>query len=403
MTRPTVKIAIILMLASLLASCSTPLFSTPTPTATATVLPTNTPLPTVTPTATPVPYFVSATVLSGNIQAPIILYHRFRESHDNDSVWVKLSTFKEQLQKLYDAGYSLVSLPSWINGTFTVPAGRKPLVFTMDDGVFADQLYISDDGTPAENTAIGILWRFSKDHPDFGFSAAIFCDVGDKYYGDIAAGDWFYVSEGNAWKKKLGQAIAWALENGVEIYSHTYQHVDLSKTTTSDILLQLQMEDNSVRDFLYLAGRQDLNVKLGNMIALPFGIWPATDAGKNVLLQYKNPEGRPVTAIFEAYNATDARFTPSYFASDFDPMALPRTTATNYSIDWVITNKDSVPTAAECKLGPTDESANGDAAKIQALISAAIQSGACPEGVYNVGGLIFVAKDGTVSQYSPEN
>ncbi len=395
MSRTSSKIILILMLASLLASCSSP--TTPAPTAT--TLPTNTPQPTATPTATPVPYYVSATVLSGEIQAPIILYHRFREEHDNDSVWVKLSTFKEQLQKLYDAGYSLVSLPSWIDGTFTVPAGRKPLVFTMDDGVFADQLFIGDDGLPVENCAIGILWRFAKDHPDFGFSAAIFSDVGDKYYADIAAGDWFIVSEGNAWKKKLGEAIAWGLDNGVEIYSHTYQHVDLSKTLPKDILLQLQMEDNTVRQFLYLAGRQDLNEKLGNMIALPYGIWPETQAGKDVLLHYKNPEGLLIQAIFEAYNSVDARFTPSFYSDDFDPMKLPRTTATNYSIDWVVSNKDSVPTALECKLGPTDESAKGDAAKLQTLITTAIQGGACPEGVYNVGGLIFIAKGGLVSQY----
>jgi len=397
MLRTSYKLILILMLAAMLASCSSP---TPEPTATA--VPTNTPLPTAPPTATPIPYYVSATVLSGEIQAPIVLYHRFREEHDNDSVWVKLSTFKEQLQKLYDAGFSLVSLPSWVNGSFSVPVGRKPLVFTMDDGVFADQLYINDDGTPSENTAIGILWRFSKDHPDFGFSAAIFCDVGDKYYGDIASGDWFYVSPGNAWKKKLGQAIAWALDNGVEIYSHTYQHVDLSKTYPSDILLQLQMEDNTVREFLYLAGRSDLYAKLGNMLALPFGIWPETQAGKDVLLHYKNPEGLLIQAIFEAYNSTDARFTPSFFSEGFDPMNLPRTTATNYSIDWVVSNKDSVPTAAECKLGPTDESANGDAAKLQALITAAVQGGSCPEGVYNVGGLIFIAKCGVVSQYVPQ-
>ena len=68
----------------------------------------------------------------------------------------------------------------------------------------------------------------------------------------------------------------------------------------------------------------------------------------------------------------------------------------------MVSNKDSVPTALECKLGPTDESANGDAAKLQTLITAAIQSGACPEGVYNVGGLIFIAKGSLVSQYIPQ-
>jgi hypothetical protein len=91
------------------------------------VPPTITPLPTATPTATPVPYYINAQVWSGNLQVPILIYHQFgNDDHDLTSMWVTQSVFKEQLQKLYDAGFSLISLTSWLDGTFSVPTAENP-------------------------------------------------------------------------------------------------------------------------------------------------------------------------------------------------------------------------------------------------------------------------------------
>jgi len=134
---------------------------------------------------------------------------------------------------------------------------------------------------------------------------------------------------------------------------------------------------------------------------LPFGNWPATPAGMNVLKNYVNPEGKPLSAIEEAYNADEAVMTPSVFSTDFDRMSLPRITATDYSIDWVVSHKDEIPTMASCKLGPTTQDAANDPSTLQALISAAVQSQACPDGVYHVGSLIFVSQNSSVGPYTP--
>lgn len=390
-----------LLILLLLAGCSGGLFAAPTPTPTNTPVPTSTPLPTATPTATPLPYYVTATVISGDIQAPILLYHRWaNDSRENDSTHVTYSTFKAQLQKLYDAGFSLVSLSSWLDGTFIVPAGRKPLVFTVDDGWFSDQLYINDDGTPSEYSGLGLLYQFSKDHPDFGFAASINVNMGDKDYGDLRAGDWFFVSAGDAWKTKLANTMVWAIENNIEIFNHTYTHADLSITDPQNIEYQLKMNDQTERNFLALVNRSDLDTKLGNVIALPFGNWPSTPSGMDVLKNYLNPEGKPVSAIEEAYNADEAVLTPSVFSANFDRMNLQRITATDYSINWVVSKKDEVPTVQKCQLGPTSEAQANDPSNLQALISSAVQNQTCPEGIYHANGLIFMAKNGIVTQYS---
>jgi hypothetical protein len=392
-------------LVSFLAGCTSLPFMSPT--ATMTPAPTNTPaptpLPTITPTATPVPFFVTAQVWSGNLQVPVLIYHRFgNDDHAATSMYAPQSVFKEQLQKLYDAGFSLISLSSWLDGTFTVPAGRKPLILTIDDGWFADQIYLDEDGTPSQFSGIGMLWQFSKDHPDFGFHVSINVIMGDKKYGDIRIADWWIVSDGDAWKTKLANTIVWAIENGVEIYNHTYTHVDLSQTDPAGIKYQLQMNDLTVRNFLAMVNRSDLDPKLGNIVALPEGKMPSTQAGMNVLVNYKNPEGQPVKAVLAAYNADEALFTPSVFSDNFDRLNLPRTTATNYSIDWVIARKDEIPTMNSCQLGPTLETQAGDAAVLQELITAAVQAQTCPEGIYHANGFIFVARNGTVTQYQAQ-
>ena len=389
---------IVIFFATTLSGCTgIPFLTTPTNTP----LPTSTPLPTATPTATPVPYFVTALVMSGNIQAPAILYHRFaNDTHDATSTYTRYSDFKKELQSLYDAGYSLVSMSSWLDGTFSVPEGRKPLLFTLDDGIYADQLYIDSDGTPSLYSGLGILYDFSKQHPDFGYAASIYTNMGDKYYGDLFAGDWFYVSEGDAWKTKLANTMVWALENNIELYNHTYSHVDLSLTTASDIAYQLQKNDATEREFLALVNRSDLDAKLGNILALPWGNWPASQTGIDVIKNYVDPEGKPLSAIMEAYNADQPQLTPSVFASNFNQWSLPRITATVSSVDWIASHSNEVPSAQSCKLGPTDESKASDPATLQTLITSAVQAKTCPEGVYHIGDQIFIAQNGTVSPYS---
>ena len=273
-------------------------------------------------------------------------------------------------------------------------------MITIDDGLYADQLYINEDGTPSPYSGIGILYQFAKDHPDFGFAVSVYVNMGDKYYGDLRAGDWFYVSEGNAWQTKLANTMVWAIENGVEMYNHTYTHIDMSLTDPQGIQYQLEKNDKTERDFLAMVNRSDLDAKLGNIIALPFGTWPASADGVSVVKNYLNPEGKPVSAILEAYNLDEAQFTPSIFSDKFNKFSIPRITATNAMVDLVISKKEQIPTAGTCKLGPLSKDQASDPGTIQTLISAAIQSQSCPEGVYQVSGLTFVVKNGTVNQYT---
>jgi hypothetical protein len=378
---------------------------TETPTLTPTPLPTATPspTPTTTPTPTEMPYFVEATVMALNQEVPILLYHRFiTDDVKKDAItFTHLSTFRNDLQALYDSGYSLVSLKSWLDGTYITPSGRKPLIITIDDFWFADQIYIDDNGTPSEYSGIGVLWKFAQEHPDFGFSAAGFSNMGDKYYGDARLGDRFvFGGDLDAMWLKLGQTIAWSIENGVEPYNHLFQHPLLSITEDAHIQWQIEENDRVTRYYLKQAGREDLIPRLTNVIALPYGEWPTTQRGIDILKNYRNQEGEPVEAIFEAYLYADKILTPSVYSTDFDRYNLPRLTASEIMTQWLVEQSASIASAQACQLGPLKQEQEDDPAVLQEQILNALNTGACPEGVYHANGLIFIAQAGAVTPHT---
>jgi hypothetical protein len=351
---------------------------------------------------------VDAIVWMGEISAPILIYHYFGRDNEEDipTTWTRFKDFENHLQQLYDNGFSLVPLSSWIDGTFKVPEGRKPLVITIDDFWRSDQIYIDDEGTPSPYSGIGILWRFSQEHPDFGFAASGFSNMGDKFFSDTllpAEQRYIRVSADNSpiWRDKLSAAMVWSLENGVTPYNHLFTHPKLDITMPQDIQYQLAENDRVTRFYLTRVGREDLIPILGNIIALPFGIWPATPSGVQVLKNYKNPEGLPVTAIMEAYNLDAAKLTPSVFSEDFDRFKINRITASDSMIQFIIDHKEEIPSARMCQVGPIEEEMAADLQSLRDAISTTIKAGGCPEGVYNVNGVIFNARGGTVENFQP--
>lgn len=270
-----------------------------------------------------------------NLQVPVINYHRFLPDRYETSTGMKrrLSDFRADLQKLYDAGYTLISIDDLVDGNIHVPAGRRPLVLTIDDAFFADQLWLDETGVPSDQCGIGVLYRFYQEHPNFGFQVAMFANFGDKYYGNVYRNGWWYVGDG--WQEALAQAIVWGIEHGVIPYNHLYIHPRLDMTEYQTIQSEEYSNDAALRDLLARAGRADLIDQVNNYIALPYGLWPADQAGIDKLLGYTDPEGRAVKAVFEA----GYEYMPEYaepYAADFDPYHIPRLAGIDAAIESIV-------------------------------------------------------------------
>ncbi len=372
----------LLFLFTLVSACSgksTTLMATPVAPSPTPVLPSPTPSPS--PTPTPIPTTsITALVWSSDPRVPILTYHQFADdiAKRSSPVKVRKSDFRAELESLYSAGYSLVSLREWLDGHWIVSPGRHPLILSMDDLFYNNQIGLKADGEPDPNTGIGILWQFYKEHPDFGFHLALFANLGDKLYADPSKPDW---------EMKLAQTIVWCLEHGAEIYNHTYTHADLSISDANAIRWELGQNDRYLRKLLEKAGRTDLTSKLGNMLALPYGKEPASAGLRNVIYAYTTPEGKAMEAIFYI----DFIVRPGYFepaSPNFDPLHIPRIVATQEAVRILSEQAVSFPASQACTF-EVETARQNDPQAIREGIQRAIQSKQCPIGRYFVADQVF--------------
>ncbi|MBE0449236.1 MAG: polysaccharide deacetylase family protein [Clostridia bacterium] len=191
---------------------------------------------------------------SGEIM--IIMYHNLSEK--NMTYSRTIDSFKSDLQRLYDMGFSAVSMRDYINGKFDVEAGRTPVVLTFDDGHRTNFNYLeTDDGLLIDpDCVVGILDAFYVENPLFGKAAV------------------FYLNAGNPFgqPKYIEQKLLYLHEQGYEIGNHAYNHEDLSEMDADGIQKAL---GKNVQHFNKL--NSDLVME---SLALPYGKGPQNEALK---------------------------------------------------------------------------------------------------------------------------
>lgn len=360
-------------------------------------------LPVITPTPTVLsePVWLTATVWEELPQVPILMYHRFdpRPGSYSYRYTTSLTEFDQHLHTLYDAGFSLVSLDDWLRGGIHLQEGRRPLIITIDDLFYADQIFLDDSGNIASYSGIGRLWAFSQEHPQFNFEVALFYNLGDKGYANFYTNGVFSIGVG--WREARARAIAWSIENGAMPMNHFYEHPFLNQLTPDEIKWQLEENDRALRDALASIGREDLNSALPNILALPYVVSPSTEEGKQVLYNYVNPEGAPVAAIIEGDYAGGAKFFQAPFSDDFNRWHVPRISASAQAVAGIIGQIDKIPAARNCELGEF----RGNPQALPDVISRAIldqvNAGRCTEGHYLVNQLVFYVQGDEIIQYTP--
>ncbi|MBA4419596.1 MAG: hypothetical protein C0391_00420 [Anaerolinea sp.] len=359
--------------------------------------------PTAAPTATPIVLQnpITATVWQQDPMVAILLYHRYIPiDKTNDSrMKMQLSVFRAQLEQLHAAGFSLVSLEDWLNGKLELLPGKRPLIITFDDLFFADQIYIEEDGEPSLRSGLGVMWHFYQEYPDFGFKPALFSNMGDKYYGNVIRGDWFYVEKG--WQDSLAQAIAWCIEHDALVYNHFYTHPSLPKLNATEIIWEMKKNDEEIVKILSRIGKEDLAERSANIISLTFGEWPVSDKGKNAILEYVSPLGKPVLGIVEAepfYVRENLVLAP--YLDGYNPYHIPRIEGQQINIDELIKDKDYLPVAGECELNNPAPENEGDSEYLRIHIAEAVASNRCPAGVYAISGYLFRVDQSSVEQIS---
>ena len=333
------------------------------------------PTETAIPTPTEIPFYLTANIWAEDARVPIINYHQFAPNTSKQSTdhKIRMEDFIAGMDALNQAGFVPIHLEDWIKGDLYVPEGKRPVVFTMDDLFYNNQIRLDENGAPLADTGLALAWDYGQEHPEFGFKWALFSNLGDKWY---AAGD----AEG-LWKKDLTETIIWSLEHDARIYNHTYRHIRMDISDAQGISWELQQNDLFLRELLAKAGRTDLIEGLGNMFAIPFGYWPE-GSGYNAMVNYITPEGEPMLAVFDIDWPIRIKFMAPPYSPEFDPMRIPRIAMPPEAIEYLVEHQAEFPTMLSCQVGPLDAEQVNDQDYLREAIQITITSGACPQGVY---------------------
>jgi hypothetical protein len=365
---------------------------TPTPEITPTHTVSPTPEPTPTPTNTPIPSTtLTATVWVQDPIIPALTYHQFKlDGSGGVSTNLKmfLSDFREQMEILYQNGFCLVELGDWLSGEMVVAEGCRPLILTMDDLYFNNQLRLKESGNPSRQTGVGQLWGVYRDYPDFGFSIALFANFGNKLYAN---------PDDPGWEEELARTVVWGIEHGAMPYNHFWTHPQLDRTDTAGVKSEATRNDTYLRYLLAKVGREDLIPEIANIIALTYGTWPKTWEGRDAIVNYKNPEGLPVLGVMEIDYVIRAQFILPVYHPNFNRHHIPRIVADRAAIDTLMADVDRFPKAQSCVFEAVPLAQVEDEAYLMERIGQAVANGSCPEGVYAFPGMLFRAENTNVA------
>ncbi len=180
----------------------------------------------------------------------VVMYHGIM---DNPPYHRTKEEFTKDLQTMYDLGYRLITLDEYLTGRIKTEPGMTPIHLTFDDGLdttFA--LKKTADGfTVDENTAIGILEDFCKEHPDFGHGASLYFHDTENNFGDVGTDK---------------DRFDWLLEHGYELGNHTATHDNLSTLTEPEVIKEVGRVEKYVES-LY----PDMKLRV---LTYPFGATP---------------------------------------------------------------------------------------------------------------------------------
>ena len=146
---------------------------------------------------------------------PVLMYHHVSDPV-NGYYGVSTNRLLSDLEQLDAAGYYLITSEDLENSLMQVPAGRRPLILTFDDGWEDNFSYIidGDDVRLDPNCVLALLEDFCDEHPDFGRGVTFFIS-----WDKVPFGQEVFVAE------KLNLL----LDMGYSVGNHTRRHDHLDR------------------------------------------------------------------------------------------------------------------------------------------------------------------------------
>ncbi len=229
----------------------------------------------------------------------ILEYHLIQEQ---ETRWGRsISSFRQDLERLYQSGYRPVAMGDIIDGKMDLPAGKKIVVLTFDDSSPGQFRYVVKNGKREidPDCAVGILINFHRQHPDWA-KRAIFFVLPEAKQPHKLFGQPEYEAD------KLKELAA----NGFEIGNHTLWHADLGQYDATIVQKQLAQSVEAVQ--------KRVPGYAVRALALPFGVYP-----KDLQLAAKGTY-KGISYHHEAILKVGGGAAPSPFSMSCGLLRLPR-------------------------------------------------------------------------------
>ena len=241
---------------------------------------------------------IAETETQGLYKIPVLEYHNFG---DEEQRWTRTyDNFYNDLLWLYNNDYRPVTVAQYLNMEFPIEAGKKPVVITFDDASVHQFSYL-EDGTIDPKSAIGVMNRFSEEHPDFG-----------------TAGTFFVLPYSFGQADTVSAKLNYLVRTGREIGNHTFDHESLDKLGSTDIQKELAQQEAYVQEQL----DQPYSI---TALAYPSGLYPEGPLFDYIKHGEYDGHAYTINAAF-LVGAAPALMPDN---PDFDPYKLPRIQAIN--------------------------------------------------------------------------
>jgi hypothetical protein len=199
-------------------------------------------------------------------QIMVLEYHRLGTP---EGEWYRSAeNFRNDLRRLYEAGYRPVTMRDVVEGNIDIPRGTTPVVFTVDDSS-TGQFYLLEDGSIDPNTMVGIWDAFQRENPGWE-GGAVWCvlpaaDYPSNFFGERPSRE---VPRAER-EDRIRRKVDYLVQNDHEICNHTLYHARLDRAR-DDAQVQewIGRGEDSIR--VYLPENYEIVTH-----ALPLGMWPS--------------------------------------------------------------------------------------------------------------------------------
>jgi len=225
----------------------------------------------------------------GNV--PVLMHHQIING-PSSPYDLTAREFESELHRLWKDGFVPVNASAMITGKIDIPAGKKPVVMTFDDGT-TSQFGLQADGNVNPDTSVGIMMAFAQKHPDFK-----------------PAGTFYVNNDPFALGSRLSEGLKWLTTHGFEIGNHTLDHANLGSLDDTGVQKELAEEASQIDKAL-----PGYSIRT---MALPYGVTPANN-NLAVHGSWNGTSYGPYGVMLVGANPA-----PSPFSSSFDSAAIPR-------------------------------------------------------------------------------